>query len=356
MITGGPCAGKSECLEKLREHFSLLGYEVRIINEVAKELMSGGKTPETYGRDNYQTFQLKTQLEREETVYNLLKESQCEKGLIICDRGAMDGLAYMDKQSFISAAKSIGKNLIELRDGYDAVFFLESAANSDGDVYTTANNPVRTEDKETARQIDRLTLNAWVGTPHLRFIGVKDTFDEKVNCLIKSIESFLGEPKPLEIENKYLIAKPDEDTLLKMPDCAVVEITQTYFNSKNERFRLRARGTDGNYIYFRTEKKQITPLIREEIEERLTKEQYDSLMSDTSYNKKTLLKKRYCLMENGTYCEIDVYPFFKDFATLEIEKDYEEQEVAVPKSIPILKDVTDDKSFRNSNLAAKYGF
>ena len=57
-------------------------------------------------------------------------------------------------------------------------------------------------------------------------------------------------------------------------------------------------------------------------------------------------------MHENQYFEIDVFPFWQDRAICEIELSYEEQPVALPKELKVLKEVTDDLAYRNSALAS----
>ena len=56
-------------------------------------------------------------------------------------------------------------------------------------------------------------------------------------------------------------------------------------------------------------------------------------------------------MYENQYFEIDVYPFWNDKAIMEIELRSENQEFSIPKSINVIKEVTDDDEYKNSSLA-----
>lgn len=62
-------------------------------------------------------------------------------------------------------------------------------------------------------------------------------------------------------------------------------------------------------------------------------------------------KTRYCLTYNSQYFEIDIYPFWKDQAIVEIELLNEKEEIQMPKFLKVIKEVTDDKSYKNASLA-----
>lgn len=238
-----------------------------------------------------------------------------EKVLIVCDRGALDNKAYMNETEFAEAMKSIGSNEAELRDNYDAVFHLVTAAKGAEEFYTTANNSARTETVTEAAELDNKLISAWTGHPHLRVIDNTSSFEDKMKRLIAEISSFLGEPEPYEIERKYLIEYPDIKWLEGNPVCQRIEIIQTYLNSESdEEVRVRQRGVDGHYIYFQTIKKRVSDLKRVEIERRLSQAEYLELLMDADTSRKQIRKTRYCLIYKNQYFEIDVYPFWTDKA------------------------------------------
>lgn len=275
-----------------------------------------------------------------------------EKVLIVCDRGALDNKAYMNETEFAEAMKSIGSNEVELRDNYDAVFHLVTAAKGAEEFYTTANNFARTETVTEAAELDNKLISAWTGYPHLRVIDNTSSFEDKMKRLIAEISSFLGEPEPYEIERKYLIEYPDIKWLEGNPVCQRIEIIQTYLNSESdEEVRVRQRGVDGHYIYFQTIKKRVSDLKRVEIERRLSQAEYLELLMDADTSRKQIRKTRYCLIYKNQYFEIDVYPFWTDKAIAEIELSDENAEIIFPKQIKVIKEVTDDDSYKNVSLA-----
>lgn len=351
VITGGPCAGKSTAMSWIQNAFSKMGYAVLFVPETATELITGGVAPWTCGTNaDYQKCQLKLQLEKKKVFEQAARTMDTEKVLIVCDRGALDNKAYMNETEFAEAMKSIGSNEVELRDNYDAVFHLVTAAKGAEEFYTTANNSARTETVTEAAELDNKLISAWTGHPHLRVIDNSSSFEDKMKRLIAEISSFLGEPEPYEIERKYLIEYPDIKWLEGNPACQSIEIIQTYLNSESdEEVRVRQRGIDGYYIYFQTIKKRV--LKRVEIERRLSQAEYLELLMDADTSRKQIRKIRYCLTHKNQYFEIDVYPFWTDKAIAEIELSDENAEIIFPKQIKVIKEVTDDASYKNASLA-----
>lgn len=353
VITGGPCAGKSTAMSWVQNAFTQMGYTVLFVSETATELITGGVAPWTCGTNSeYQQCQMKLQIEKEKIFCEVAATMSTDKVLIVCDRGALDNKAYMDALEFLSVLKAIGINEVELRDNYDAVFHLVTAAKGAVEFYTTANNSARTETVEEAAEMDDKLISAWTGHPHFRVIDNTSDFEGKMRRLISEISSFLGEPEPLEIERKYLIEYPDIEWLENAPNCQRIEIIQTYLKSDaDEEVRVRQRGINGNYIYFKTIKKKVSDIKRVEVEKRLSQAEYLALLMEADTSKRQIRKTRYCLTYKGQYFEIDVYPFWNDKAIAEIELSDENAEIIFPKQIKIIKEVTEDEFYKNASLA-----
>ena len=355
VITGGPCAGKTTAMSWIQSHFTKLGYTVLFVPEVATELITGGIAPWTCGTNaDFQKCLIKLQLEKEKIFEQGAATMPVSKVLIVCDRGALDNKAYMSELEFSAVVSSLDCNEVELRDNYDAVFHMVTAAKGAEQFYTTANNTARTETVQQAAQLDDKLIAAWTGHPHLRIIDNTTSFEDKLKRLMAEIAAFLGEPEPFEIERKFLIEYPDIDTLEKLPNCQRVEIIQTYLTApEGEESRIRQRGADGNYIYVQTTKKKITGVKRVEIERRLTKDEYLRLLMDADPDCRPIRKTRYCLTYDNQYFEIDVYPFWDHQAIVEIELKDENKEIRFPAEIKVIKEVTEDEGFKNASLARR---
>ena len=355
VITGGPCAGKTTALSWIQNAFMEKGYAVLFVPETATELITGGVAPWTcLTNGDYQKCQMKLQLEKEKVFEQAARVMKREKVLIVCDRGELDNKAYMDDKTFEDVLEFLGANEVELRDSYDAVFHLVTAAKGAEEYYTTANNAARYETVEEAAAIDDKFIEAWTGHPHLRIIDNSTGFEGKMMRLISEISSFLGEPAPYEAEKKFLIEYPDIEKLEAMPNCQKVEIIQTYLTvTDTKERRVRQRGHDGHYIYYETIKNKISDHKRIEIERRISKDEYLMLLMDADSSLGQIRKKRYCLTYNNQYFEIDVYPFWKDKAIAEIELHHEDDPIEFPEEIKVIREVTGDKKYKNASLARK---
>ena len=356
VLTGGPCAGKTTGMSWIMNAFSSRGYRVLFVPETATELISGGVAPWTCSSNlDFQKCLVRLQLEKEKVFMQAASTMEDEKILIVCDRGVMDNKAYMNPVEFQAVLGAMNLDEVALRDEYDGVFHLVTAAKGAEQFYTTEDNRARTETPEQARVLDGKLIAAWTGHPHLRVIGNDTDFEVKMKRLIAEISALLGEPEPLETERKFLVEYPDTAWLESLPNCQKVEIIQTYLLSPpGNEIRIRQRGINGSYTYYQTTKRPAGGISRVEIERRLTQREYLELMMEADPDMHPIRKTRYCLTWEEQYFEIDVFPFWDDQAIVEIELSDENTEIWFPDQLKVIKEVTADESFKNVSLAKKY--
>ena len=169
VITGGPCAGKTTALSWIQSNFTKMGYTVLFVPETATELITGGVAPWTCGSNvDYQKCQMQLQLEKERIFRQGAATMPVEKVLIVCDRGALDNKAYMSDLDFSAVLHHLGYNEVELRDSYDAIFHMVTAAKGAEQFYTTENNTARTETVEQAAALDDKLIESLTILPPLR--------------------------------------------------------------------------------------------------------------------------------------------------------------------------------------------
>lgn len=355
VLTGGPCAGKTTALGYISRELKKEGLHVTTVEEQATKLILSGKTPENMG--NYEFHKLLFELElREETrVINEARKMTCDKVIILFDRGMLDNRAFVTQAEFDRYAALNGLNEEQIRNSYDAVFHLVTAANGACESYNLSGNPARTETPEQARKIDLETISVWTGTPHLRIIDNSTSFDEKLLRLLKEVKAFLGIPKPLEIERKFLIEYPDLKQLNSIKTCRRVPLTQAYIAHPNEGyFRIRKRGEGNNAVFVKTVKKKISDVKRIEIENYISEKEYYDYLQKKEFITGIISKDRYCIVWQAGYYELDVYPFWNDRATIEIELLSEEQTFTLPDFVKPIREVTLEPEYRNYALAKKY--
>ena len=142
--------------------------------------------------------------------------------------------------------------------------------------------------------------------------------------------------EPLEIERKFLIEMPDRTLLDRCP--VRWEIWQTYLLSRpgvSARVRRRVGETEQ---FFHTEKQRLTDRTCVEREREIDAREYEALLAQRDPARVTIHKVRYCLPEGGLVFEIDVYPFWRRLAVMEVELQREDQSFTAPRGLRVLRE------------------
>ena len=358
VLTGGPCAGKTTALAVLSQKLSDYGYQVLVCPEVASLVINAGVAVGQLAQDpatwlEFQRLVVRTQgalRERFRAIAGLYDDPV----VILFDRAEMDNAAYIDPDLFAALLEDEGTPVAHVRDSYDAVIHLVSAADGAEHAYTTENNAARSETPEQARALDRRTLQAWVGHPHLRIIDNSTDFASKVNRTLSAVLQVLGLPAPLEIERKFLLeAAPAPEALERDFGARAVEIEQTYLTSDDPavELRVRRRSQGAASTYFFTEKRPLSALARYERERRITPLEYQRLLVSADPARSRVVKTRYCFAHDGLYFELDHVRAPRDLWILEVELTEENAEVRLPDGLVVAREVTQDRRFTNAEIA-----
>lgn len=168
----------------------------------------------------------------------------------------------------------------------------------------------------------------------------------------KSNRPIAADGTPLEIERKYLIEYPDMNWIDNYPGMEKAELTQIYYSTETEyRNRVRRWKTKDKETFYLTKKKRITGLIHIEVENEITKEEFENLPKSAAGPLKIISKVRYCLPYGKQTLELDIYPFWDDKATVEVELGSVNELVTLPPEIKVIKEVTEDRSYTSFCLA-----
>ena len=331
VLTGGPCAGKTTALVKIVEYFSGMGYD---------------------------------------QFYRLAEV--CEKPvLIVCDRGAMDISAYIKPEEWQEITQMVDTDSDKLRQRYDAVLHLVSAADGAEQYYTTATNATRYEkaDEEglrLARELDKKVINAWSGHSHLRVINNHDDFNAKLNRVIKEISNVLGLklnrvikeisnvlglPQPLEKERLYKV-----EVIGEIPGAIESEIIQTYLVAEPGcEIRLRRRKwSGGKVVNVHRSKKRISETEELETERKVDNNLYEQMLQQADPYRATIKKKRQSFIWKGQHFEIDTFQEpVNDLVILQSKGVAEQESVKFPPFVKVLEDVTGNSRYYNYNIALR---
>ncbi len=351
--TGGPCSGKSKFKAVLRKYLENRDCMVATLSEFATEMIDSGLPPWAQWRNPimFQESLFGGILFRESIFVDALTNMHTNKKLVLyCDRGALDARAYMSTADYNSVLKRFGYNIPTLMKRYNFVIHLVTAADGAEQHYTLENNKARTETPDEARQLDKKTLAAWEGHPHLVVIDNSSGFEQKMTRALNSLTRVLGMPDPMEKERKFVVLNFSP---LLIPTSAVrVEIEQDYLvsNKPSVERRIRKRTLDGISTYYYTEKFPTEEKgVRVENEQIVTPEHAKMLLSEKDPSRKTICKDRYCFEENGHHFELDVYRD-RELVVLEVEVVDMSDSVRLPRGFECTE-VTGEEEYSNNQLA-----
>lgn len=351
-------------MQKLPE----IGVAATMVPEAATTILTSGiKIQEMLeSSDRYFEFQrevVRMQLANEERFKRLTELRPGSRKVIICDRGVMDGKAYMDPELFDVLLREEKSSVIEMRDmRYDGILHLVTAADGAEEFYNL-NNPARYEtDLEEVRKLDKRTQAAWQGHEHWCAIPNRTNdakpipFDEKMDILFKKFCHLIGVPAPLEIENKYLVSIDTDPTQFPLDTKPVmVNISQTYLRASPEakiERRIRRREQDGGILCVYTEKEDLRKGVRVERERVVSEREYRDLYQERAPFLCDIKKRRYAFAWQHQYFQLDLIDAPMKLAVLEIELTEENDKVTIPPFVKILKEVTEDRHYKNASIAA----
>jgi predicted ATPase len=213
VLSGGPCSGKSTSLASLSAKLVEWGYRPLIVPELATTLMSGGlhDLGAIAGRDHAHFLEIEKQMllmmRAARLQYLALAQTFVQRGekvVLIYDRAEADVAAYVGPEDFARLCGEAGLSVLDVRDSYDAVIYLVTAAIGAEHAYTTANNATRRETIEEAREVDLRTRTAWQGHPNLWIVDNSTDFQGKIARVLAVTARILGIPEPLEIDPKFV--------------------------------------------------------------------------------------------------------------------------------------------------------
>eukprot|EP00347_Sterkiella_histriomuscorum_P006587 403352200 len=369
-LTGGPCAGKTTAMTHLTNVLTQFGYRVFCVPEAATLFQKGGAmiNMSDFTFDMQVKFQIslmQMQIHLEDTFMELAV-NEGKRSVLLCDRGLMDGSAYVSKEQWDAVLDEMGWSPVQLRDKrYDIVLHLVTAADGAPDFYNKSNE-ARYESEEQAVAVDRKLQKAYLGH-HGFFIvdnHLKD-FAQKIDMAVKIVTKNLGLPTPNSLFKKFLIKIPNpldhtsigfppqeyvdtfevEETLL-MP-----EFTVSVDSESQVEVYLRKRGK--NYQYVHNLEIRYTQNNKRISEQKIiTARKYLELYQQRDPTKVTLKKRRTCFIWNGQPYQVDTIMNVEGtpvFLRAEVQQD----RIYVPDFINCIRDVTKEEIFTSKELASK---
>lgn len=178
VITGGPCAGKTEVWRFLA---GALPRSVPV-PEAATQLILAGRSEESLGLEAFQraVFERQQVLERE----------GAEKGpVLLCDRGLLDGLAY-----FPELFDRLGVSPDEASKRYGAVIQLEVILDPSAYRLHAGSNPARHEDHGSALALEREIIRIY--QKHPAYVFLHGSLEEKKQAALRLVRERLATMRP----------------------------------------------------------------------------------------------------------------------------------------------------------------
>ena len=297
VITGGPCSGKTTGLSWLSQALADRGYKVLISPESATKLIGAGMLPGELPWPIFQEEIILDTINQENRIISIAKRYRDagRKVVILCDRGAVDGQAYLGSEEFGKLIAQLHYTYRDLCDGrYHAAIHLRTAALGAEAFYTLANNTARIETPEFARGLDQRTLEAWQHHQHPRVIDNSTDFEGKLKRLLAEVCEVLGDPVPLEKEDKLLVEPFDINTIPVTWTESKIEQDYLFSPEAGEERRVRARSDAGGTSYYYTTKREVSSGVRIENEKMISDKEYFVLLTLRNPKKVTIRKRRIC--------------------------------------------------------------
>lgn len=375
-VTGGPCAGKTTLIEKVRNVASSMpNVQVFFAPEAATILLKSGLNPKSCGdAETFQRFVLEQQLKLEEHAYTAAlkyaKQDDAHKAIIVCDRGLMDGAAYFaDFADFENLLAEYRMKTEDVYKRYDKVVFLRSAAVGAPEFYTTMDGTPRSETIDEAIMRDKGVYDVWCN--HHNFETVENSFKfyEKLDYAVMHIFGAAGISLPSKKFKRYIIDVPDLYDIVTARKASVS--SQQFFFLKTDTaeqvvfVKINRKGSEvrysmeeirqGNVKNQQTDTLEYTRIYEQEwtITESEFMTYLERLDPMINHLVRTIF---YFNIDFSVRCELALYPYSKKYALLKVymDTDSTEEEELVKSQFKILKDVTNDMSYSVVEIA-KHG-
>jgi len=377
VITGGPCAGKTTALTRLRERLETAGWRVFVVPEAATLLFhNGARFPDFLSLGEGGVIQFQTQLAtlqmHLERTMDAMAKASGTKSVLLCDRGVVDGKAYIDQQGWAMVLDQLGLTEAEVRDRrYDAVIHMVTAAQGAEKYYTLAQEDgeegtARHESPEDARSQDEKTAQSWIGSEHLYFIdnNEKGGFPRKVDRVVDCVFKVIGEPVtghalrklqlPQHLSADQVVAAANA---AGVDNCRVFRNTTTYVNM-NDRIRMRSdREMHGAAYSFQTFG-QRGGRLRRVREQRIDGHDYiQRLKSARTLGYQPVEKELVCFKWGGTVYKVNIFMSPRKMTILEVESESPDAHIAIPPFLIAqgaqVEEVTCNEKFDTRNIAQK---
>ena len=353
-VTGGPCGGKTSFMEEALHYLLATGVDCIVVPEAATQIISEwNESPQGLSPEQYRVFQWDVANRvriLEVRAYEEALRSSFDTVVILCDRGLLDARAYMEDHEFRAVMKEMGTSLEEvLLTRYDGAIHMQTAAQGAEEFYTLENNESRKETPEQARALDHKTLQAWAGAYKLSVIPNTSggTFQDKIDHAISVVDQIIGRETSYEVERKWTVVDQDLSHIFG----PALRIHQTYLKGhKDERVRVIQLGEVELIVHTLKVEHDGEGVI--EIERKITRDEYQSLLASRGVSGVPIIKKRTVFAYENQIYELDQFlGEYRGISVLELEVPSLGERFSLP-SIALGREVTGNPEFSNKNMAS----
>lgn len=242
VFTGGPCGGKTTAISTSSETLKELGNGVICVPEAASLIFSQGgvldmTTYTPYQGIEFQMALMKLQMCLEDIFTKIVCINLKSKHVyILCDRGLMDGSAYLSREQWEVLLNEMGIYEQDIREErYDQVIHMITAADGADQYYNLKGNAARSEAVADAIDLDKKLRNSWMAHPNYFLISndCKD-FDSKVKIAENCLLQMQGSPAHSQFSRKYLVSNKDGlfNKIVAQYKVETFILTDTYLDAK----------------------------------------------------------------------------------------------------------------------------
>jgi len=294
-----------------------------------------------------------------EDIFTEIAKSVKSNSVILCDRGVMDGSAYIKKEIWQALLDETGWSTVQLRDRrYEAVIHLVTAADGAEEFYNIEGNKARFEGPEQAREVDRKLIEAWVGHPHFSVVdNAVPGFDEKMKRCLDNILKIIGMPTATSFYKKFLVKGFEELLKLESLKKEIFVVEETYIGKQNplDENKIRRRGQHDAFTYVHHARTYDAKdkKVRTDRKRQITAREFVTMMDLKNKDKITTIKKRVCFMWDRQYFIIDRFENVdKSPYLLRIVVSSKAEKFQMPPFIEVLREVTDEVEYTSMNMAS----
>lgn len=317
--TGGPCAGKTTSITRVADQLREKGFTVFIVPEAASMIFSaGGNLNMAKYNDlqavQFQYFLMMLQTSMEDIFTSIAMINDSRNIVVLCDRGVMDGKAYMNERQWSLLQQEFNLNADKMRDSrYNLVIHMVTAASGAPEMYDYENNKARWEDPKFAIELDQKLQNAWRGHENYQIIGneVCDDFQEKLDSASRFIFKELGIPVALTFYKKFMTHNPKDQLPSQIQkelgvDLFTFKLTDIiFFHSEKEITYYRKREQSNGLATFIKCEKSLNEGKYNERRRQISYREYLSMKQLKSKIKVVFKKIRYTFMYQNVNYTLD---------------------------------------------------